>query len=507
MIEFHAEEPERLRRAECAAALRIPALEVWLRHRFGNFALPAGADEHGWYWYLDEVYRWAAATGSRRLVHMAPLGYWPTAREPAAYWGTHTTERYVVQMWGTVTGMIGVVWKWPGQWFHPTRDLFDVMPDMDTFVMVQGDFGSDGPGLATMQRRDTGSWEDFAMHWQDLARVLGRPAPYWPLTLRIEKLITAWQPGAATVTYPAICEVDAGSLLRLAATLPVGTPAFQALLQLVIRAQHGSTESALMDLDILRECLARTTNPELPGESTTTVAAVPLPVPDEATNPHPGEAVLRAGWMDILGRTDQLAADCVREAVSWDGGKLFPHASVEEVDPAGEFGAEWFARLDPVTERRAVYQRLGDGEEDAFVDPECDAPVVRKRDGTVLVVVPQRLPTTEPLAEVVLDLPIWIRTADGTLYPAPRNHYYGLNWGYGGSGPGALAVLIHRLLHDITAPGVDNLNEAPLGLYELTELKWPRGTVLTRAVLEAARDGLPYDRPKRNTDDEDQDEA
>ncbi|MEO6087824.1 MAG: hypothetical protein ABIQ18_32400 [Umezawaea sp.] len=35
----------------------------------------------------------------------------------------------------------------------------------------------------------------------------------------------------------------------------------------------------------------------------------------------------------------------------------------------------------------------------------------------------------------------------------------------------------------------------PTGLEELTQLAWPSVTVLTRAVLEAARDGQPYDKP------------
>ncbi|HEY6423739.1 MAG TPA: hypothetical protein VIY28_10930 [Pseudonocardiaceae bacterium] len=32
----------------------------------------------------------------------------------------------------------------------------------------------------------------------------------------------------------------------------------------------------------------------------------------------------------------------------------------------------------------------------------------------------------------------------------------------------------------------------PLELEELTQIDWPRGTVFTRAQLEAARDGRPY---------------
>jgi hypothetical protein len=89
---------------------------------------------------------------------------------------------------------------------------------------------------------------------------------------------------------------------------------------------------------------------------------------------------------------------------------------------------------------------------------------------------------------------VWVRTEVGTLYPAPQDHYDGLSWGYSGSGPGNLAILIDRLLVDINAPGAEgSIREG--GLNELTKLKWPNGTVLDRAVLEAARDGRPYERP------------
>ncbi|MGH3826839.1 MAG: hypothetical protein ACRDQX_06660 [Pseudonocardiaceae bacterium] len=118
--------------------------------------------------------------------------------------------------------------------------------------------------------------------------------------------------------------------------------------------------------------------------------------------------------------------------------------------------------------------------------------MVRQLDGLFLAAIPQWLATFSPLAEVILDSPIWVRTEDGTLYPAPKDRYYGLSWGYGGSGPGSLALLISRLLADITARGSDGAHGAPQGLEELTQAKGPPGTVLTRAQLEAARDGRPY---------------
>ncbi|MGH3172127.1 MAG: hypothetical protein ACRDN0_40510, partial [Trebonia sp.] len=126
-----------------------------------------------------------------------------------------------------------------------------------------------------------------------------------------------------------------------------------------------------------------------------------------------------------------------------------------------------------------------------LTDPETDAPVIRKEGGTLLAAAPHRLPTTSPLMELILDYPIWIRTEDGTLYLAPQHHYFGIGWGYGGSGPGSLALLIDRLLDDIAAPAADDINGAAPGLEELTQVKWPQGTVLTRADLEEARRGNP----------------
>jgi hypothetical protein len=55
-----------------------------------------------------------------------------------------------------------------------------------------------------------------------------------------------------------------------------------------------------------------------------------------------------------------------------------------------------------------------------------------------------------------------------------------------------LAVLAARLLTDINAAPADNASDAPEGLHALMQNDWPRGTVLTRAHLEAARDNQPW---------------
>jgi hypothetical protein len=76
------------------------------------------------------------------------------------------------------------------------------------------------------------------------------------------------------------------------------------------------------------------------------------------------------------------------------------------------------------------------------IDPKIDAPVIQARRAAPR----ERLAAASPLAALILDNSIWVRTQDGTLYLASKHHYFGLNWGYSGSGPRALAVLAHRML-------------------------------------------------------------
>jgi hypothetical protein len=74
------------------------------------------------------------------------------------------------------------------------------------------------------------------------------------------------------------------------------------------------------------------------------------------------------------------------------------------------------AAFDQLNPRQAAAETL--------TDPATDAPVIRRDDGTLLASVPQRLPATAPLAELILDRPVWVRTADGTLYPAPKDAHW-----------------------------------------------------------------------------------
>jgi hypothetical protein len=176
--------------------------------------------------------------------------------------------------------------------------------------------------------------------------------------------------------------------------------------------------------------------------------------------------------------------------MEWDGGKVLPWAHVLTI-PDTPSGREFLGRLEPARERIALYAAIDRNRTGTpMVDPLTDVPVSLPADvcGEIYAMAPQRLPASSPLAALLLEDPIWVRTADGTLYPAPYDHYAGLSFGYSGTGPGTLAALADALLDDIAAPGAGVSDRAPEGLVALFERTWPEGTVLTRDQLEAARD-------------------
>ncbi|MBV8995882.1 MAG: hypothetical protein JO287_19750 [Pseudonocardiales bacterium] len=345
-------------------------------------------------------------------------------------------------------------------------DLVGCIDDVTVLVTVEPDFGLDGPSVTAVNQAAPD--DPYELPWSDLFRVLGQPVPYWPLSLRGTELIGAWKPGAQQVIAPARPDLDTGALLRLAAVFDDNHPAQRTLLNLARVAQAQNTTSALRDLDIVHEAINRESHPK----ETTAIAAVPMPVPN-ADREDLDTAVRRAGWLAILSRCDTLSVQCVREARAWDGGQDFPFSNPEQVDPTQDPGAEWAKRLQP-RQRTAAFELMDDnGDGQTLTDPATDVPAVRRTDGTLVAAIPQRLPATSPLAELILskDL-VWIRTADGTLYPAPKHATRGLSWGYSGGAPTELAALINRLLDDINTTAPANY-DAPEGLQQLTHMRWP----------------------------------
>lgn len=174
----------------------------------------------------------------------------------------------------------------------------------------------------------------------------------------------------------------------------------------------------------------------------------------------------------------------------WDAGRDFFFSGRTTIDTVDPYGAEWAQRLESEP-RTVAFDSLDPGDDETLIDPETGSPAVRRSNGKIVTAIPQRLPTTSPLSELILAQIAWVRTRDGMLYPAPVHPHGGNTWGYEGTGPRLLALLTQRLLDDITAPAPGGAREERVarGLARLTVQSWPRGTVFTRERLLEARDG------------------
>lgn len=429
----------------------------------------------------------------RSFAKLVPLQYWGRPDKPATFLDAEPLGPAAAALCWSVSGrFIYLVWDYPANRDETLDAALRQFPDADAIAVVGGDFNALGPSLYAVL---PGAPERPAYEpsWSALANTLGGPVPYWPFALRIPDLISSWRPGSEPVTAAATPVLDPSAPLQLAALLDQDGAAHKTLVNLVRTWQTKAAEDARMDIRAVQE-----RSGARPG--TLTLAAVPLEYP-AVSAAHLEETVRRAGWLEILDRADYLAALCVRLKIAWDGGADLPHGQAKQVSAESVPGREWSGRLVPAARTaRAELLDTGRTAAEVLVDPETDAPVIRRRDGSMLAATPGRLPTASPLAEIVLEGPVWVRTEDGTLWLAPHHHYYGLSWGYSGSGPGSLALLIHRLLDDISAPPADAAVGAEDGLEELTQMKWPEGTVLTRAQLEAARRGDLPDPPTAGDD-------
>jgi hypothetical protein len=495
--------PRRLGLGAVGQLLGVPRLTVWWWWKESGLH-PSGVQGAQPWWYEVDVYAWALTQQRRILAGRVPVTAWPAARQPARYLDPVDLDGAIGQRWATGSGTVTLVWPLAG---GRRRGLDHWARQIEggghrAVVAISTGFGR-GPDLQAILP-GLPDRPVYRPRWAQLAQVLGQPVPYWPPALREARLIRQWRPGTATVTAMAVPNLDTSTLLQTAAGYPEGHPANRVLVNLARLAHQQAAESTASDLHLL----ARMKPADQP-ETVLTVAARPLPIPETDLD-DVDQVQRRAGWLELLARTDIAAARCVSEVASWDGGADLPFGHPERLDPdATRWATEWASRLQNV-ERSAAFELLDDDREgETLIDPETDAPVIREPNGTLSMAVPQRLPAQTPLAEVILSGPIWIRTTDGTLYPAPRDPEHGISWGYeNGSGPGTLALLVDALLDDVTAKAPADIDGAPTGLEKLFSRRLSTGTVLTRAHLEAARRGVPPILPVPDDDTaEDDDEG
>jgi hypothetical protein len=453
------------------------------------------------WWSPAEAYQWALAHPRLRLSGRVPLRHWPAASSPTQYLGAVDLDEAVATRWRATAGIVSVLWPLADGVQHSLKDwAAEVSPGGDGAVILVTSMFFRGPDIDGFLpgKPDDGEYPTI---WAALARVLGAAVPYWPATLRQRDLIHAWQPGAEPVTALARSSIDSGPLLQLAATYPHGDNRALVLTNLAQKINHDAYRGAEF-------AVQRLTETELVEPEHLAIAAVPLEVPD-ADRDDISPVARRAAWRDIQARTDRLATTVMRLYSFVDGGSDLAAGSAYQINPGeSPWALHWADRLQPCARTAAHNMLHDDPDSEALIDPETDAAVVRKHNGILVAAIPQRLPARAPLKELILHGPIWVRTADDTLWPAPRDSYFGLSWGYDGSGPGALALLIDHLLDDITSLGPADVNGAPPGLERLTATRLRAGTVLSRDDLLAARDNnfLPIFTTEDEPDEQDEDD-
>ncbi|GAB2452129.1 hypothetical protein [Nocardia tengchongensis] len=434
-------------------------------------------------WPADRVWQWLAAARPQAAA-VVPLRYWP--RGEAVYQGAREIKDGVAQDWSVDEVVLRVAWSTVEAFASGgvAAAALELSPAVSRVIKVRHDFGLRGPSLWVHEESGHRIEGDKTV-WPELALVLGGRAPYWPYRLRDLAAMQAWRPGDPPAVVSAQIEApDPVPLLRLATTIPTSDTAHAVLVTLAQHSQHRTNTGVAHTIEMI------TDDPNMSPWVELAATNLPVPEPDDLD-----EVVLRDGWLTIAARTDTLGHQVMAEVLKSGDNAGLPYTAAEYVDPSTGLGRQWASRLRPTRPYAGfeiLYGHLDPAAKDTITDhltdPATDAPAVRLTSGKLLAAVPHRLPTTSPLVAVTLDTPIWVRLADGTVHLAPRRDYPGISWGYAGAGTNTLALLIARLLDDITAPAADGFHGGGPGLEKLLQNAGD-GTTFTRAELEAARGG------------------
>lgn len=431
-----------------------------------------------------------------------------TSGTAGVFHGSEVIGNFAVLRWNTEHGAVGFAHSLTsanGEAESLVRDIRRVAHDrmhewFAVVVVARARWGLHAPELAAMDLLpDSRTSRNYAPTWQQLSELFGTDVPWWDSTLRDRQAMLDWRPGVPPAVVPAQdVELPSDALTVLAADESDGSPAAQICLWLARHMRHRDTASSQQSIKLVVEERDK-------GCRGLTVAAVPAPLQRPAPE-QPSEVVRLAGWAQITERRDTLAYAVADIAQMWGADEDWPMGAIYDLYPArSDLALEFLTRCTAASHQQppTVLERwmLSRGVRHDQItslhhDPQTGLPAVLQIDPDnpqqprVLTAAPQRLPTTSRLESVSLSgEAVWIRTSDNQLWLAPQNHSYGLTWGYSGSGPLNLAILLDRLLDDITAPAVnDRPNHPPKGLDWLTE-ETPRDqtTTFTRAELLLAR--------------------
>ncbi|MFF4572718.1 hypothetical protein [Streptomyces sp. NPDC001410] len=464
--------------------------------------------------YTDGVTKWAGQEFARWLAlrHPELAEAVPALLRPAPETKPHYLEgRYATSdevgydrehfagLWRTDDGVVAVVY--PHSRIRAPRDLLEFHDSAATVVVVQSDYDLYGPALEAIDRAHPDL--PYEPMWSDIASHIGTQVPWWPSQLRRPEHLTAWRPGDEPTPVAVITWPSWEPLYELAGSEPEGSPVRGACFTIGHEMRTQAADWVEHEVTEILEKRGEFGGPKSP-RATAERAAMVLPAVPATEDPGRSETVLpdmvALGLAKLCARSDDDAVECLEQISMWSGEHLpFGGAfSITRTDVTRE-GAEWINRLRRVSP--TAIHRLWTRHEapvGTFVDPVTGSPVVAfkgrflsrgHREISYLGSAPKRLPAGSVLREVVLDDPIWVRTTKGVLYPAPSMDAPGLSWGYSGSGPGALAQCVGRLLDDGSAHAVTygtDHDEEP-GLEAFFQIKHKRGTRIPRRQLERRR--------------------
>lgn len=426
-------------------------------------------------------------------------------QRPSEFLQSNIVGNYGIQEWNTPYGNVIVAHPIRGATTSP-QGLLKAMQYarggqphewLASAVVVQSTW-LHGPEIFAVDLKSDGRCsERYLVSWPELSRFVGTEIPWWHSALRSSSAILEWSPGSPTALVPAEdYAIDLAALALLAAEVPSESPTAAVCLSVMQEVRRRETEYAQECIREVEECHADLCQG-------ITIAARPLEISRSTLEPL-SEAVLRAGWAEIAHRRDTLAYEVGYVSRGWDGGRYWPMGELVDLSPEScGIATQFVNRLHPtndaapptVMERRVIEKAIRDGDNfSVLVDNWTKLPVIKriKLDGQITyhAASPQRLPTTAPLSAVTFsNHVVWVHTSDGGLWLAPQISGDGLSWGYNGSGPRTLAILLDRLMNDIAAFAVyHDGGLPPAGLLKLTtRASQTETTTYTRRQLTHAR--------------------
>jgi hypothetical protein len=427
----------------------------------------------------------------------------------AAFRGAEIIKDGAILRWSTAYGIVGVVFSVPfghhsvHRFVNTLRGKYgwQLHEAFASLVSVELTMGWYGPDLEAVDIHKWGKVSDsYQPICEEVARIIGTPLPIWHSRLRDLETIEKWKPSSPPALVPAFdSDLPTEPFTALAADEPDDSLVAPVCLWLARTMRDSDTEHTQSYIKMLKDVSKDY------GAKWFTFGALPAEIRRPEAEPLP-EEIRREGWDQLLKRRDTLAAKVAKLARNWDGGKDWLGGVGTKVYPReGSAAAAWAARLVPAptdlppTALEQTLLEAGDPwTTDGVIldDPETDMPAIyfnkNTRDEYIATTVPFRIGRTEPLKSVILSgSTVWIVTRDDRLWIAPERPGLGLAWGYGGSGPYTLAILIERLLDEIISPGVNSFDPPPRpGLMRLIA-NTHGTTTYTRAQLEKARDAPP----------------